>query len=289
MRAAMLRERTVEGADGLRIHLVEWSDEGVPMLLLHGYGQGARVWDDFAPVVAPAYRTVAMDLRGHGDSDWDPEQRYGYDAHVRDVEAVAAALGAERLVLVGHSFGGRVATFFAGAHPERMAGLVLVDSGPEVDPRGSTRIRQDAAEKARASFASVEEYEAVLRRAYPAARREAVARLARSGLRERADGRLEPKTDPDFRAGRRGLSDAERAESEREATDGLWAALRALPCPALVVRGAASDVLSPECADRMVDEALERGQLAVVPHAGHSVMLDNPDAFADAVAAFALE
>lgn len=288
MRAAMLRERRVEGADGLRIHLVEWSEEGVPMLLLHGYGNDARVWDDFAPVVAPAYRTVAMDLRGHGDSDWDPEHRYGYDAHVRDVEAVAAALGAERLVLVGHSFGGRVAALFAGAHPERTAGLVLVDSGPEVDPRGATRIRQDAAQKLHVSWASAADYEAALRRAYPAARPEAIARLARTGLRRREGGRLERKTDPDFRAGRIALSEEERAESERETTRALWQALRAVPCPALVVRGAASDILSPDCAERMVEDALPDGRLAVVPRAGHSVMLDNPEGFAEAVADFAL-
>ena len=57
--------------------------------------------------------------------------------------ASLAALGVERLVLVGHSLGGRIATLFAGAHPERMAGLVLVDSAPELDARGMIRIRQD--------------------------------------------------------------------------------------------------------------------------------------------------
>ena len=80
--------RHVRGADGNGIHVLEWSTEGVPLLLLHGFGNEAHIWDDFAPAVAPYYRTIAMDHRGHGDSDWDSEQRYGYEAMVRDVESV---------------------------------------------------------------------------------------------------------------------------------------------------------------------------------------------------------
>jgi pimeloyl-ACP methyl ester carboxylesterase len=68
----------------------------------------------------------------------------------------------------------------------------------------------------------------------------------------------------------------------------MWDALAALPCPVLVVRGAASDILSPEIADRMVEDVLQNGRLAVVPQAGHSVMTDNPSGFNEAVAAFVL-
>ena len=131
----------VGGAHGLSLHALEWSKEGVPLVLLHGFSNEAHIWDDVAPIVAPYYRTLAFDLRGHGDSDRDAERRYEYDAHVADLEEATAALGIERMVLVGHSFGGRVAMFFAGRHPERVAGLVIVDSGPEHDPRGSLRIR----------------------------------------------------------------------------------------------------------------------------------------------------
>jgi len=118
--------RHLEATHGLKLHLLEWSQEGVPLLLLHGFGNEAHIWDDFAPVVAAHYRTVALDHRGHGKSDWDPELRYDHDFMVDDVEAVTEALGMERLVIIGHSLGGRVATLFAGRHPERLAGLVLV-------------------------------------------------------------------------------------------------------------------------------------------------------------------
>jgi pimeloyl-ACP methyl ester carboxylesterase len=284
------RATTVPGADGLRLRVLEWSAEGTPLVLLHGFGNDAHVWDDLAPTLAPHYRTLAVDLRGHGDSDRDPERRYDYASHVRDLEALTAALGIGRLVLVGHSFGGRVAMLFAGAHPDRMAGLVVVDAGPELDARGTTRIVLDVQQQRERdlTFASAAEYERVLARAYPAARPETLARLAAHGLRRRPDGRLEPKTDPGFHASRGTLSDAERAAFERETTRALWEALARVPCPALVVRGAASDVLDPDVAERMAEEVLPRGRLAVVGRASHSVMLDNPDEFGAVVRAFAL-
>src|SRR4030095_15026938 len=121
------RDLRVKGAHGAELHLLEWSTEGVPMLLLHGFGNQAHIWDDFAPVVA-----------AHG------------------VETVTAALGIERMVLVGHSLGGRVSTLFAGRHPARLAGLVIVDIGPEVDRRGSLRIRQDVEMYLQQTFSRLE-------------------------------------------------------------------------------------------------------------------------------------
>jgi len=282
------RSLRLRGADGFSIHALEWSEEGTPLVLVHGFGNEAHIWDDFASVVAPHYRTVAVDLRGHGDSDHDPERRYDYEHHVADLEAVTAALGIERLVLVGHSFGGRACTLFAAKHPERMAGLVIVDIGPEHDPRGTTRIRMEVMQRGDGSFADPAEYERVLAHNFPAGSPDALRRMARHELRQRADGRWERKADPGFMAGRPGQGEAEAEARERDTAKRLWDALARIPCPTLVVRGAASDILSPEIADRMVDDVLAKGQLAIVPRAAHSVMTDNPPGFAEAVAAFVL-
>lgn len=284
------RSLTVAGDEGLPIHVVAWSDEGVPLVLLHGFGNDATIWSDFAPAVAPYYRTLAVDLRGHGDSGRDAASRYDYDFHVRDLERVFEALGIGRLVLVGHSFGGRVATLFAARHPERLAGLVLVDSGPELDARGTTRIRLDMERTggAAAPIASEAEYARMLSVAYPAARPEAIARMARAGLRPLPGGGFERKTDPAFHEAARRTTPEQAAERERRITAELWDALRSVRCPALVVRGAASDVLSADVADRMADEVLPSGRLAVVARASHSVMTDNPEGFAEAVCAFVL-
>ena len=268
--------------------MLEWSDEGVPLVLVHGFGNEAHIWDDFAPRVAPHYRTIAVDLRGHGDSDHDPEGRYDYDRHVADLEAVTAALGIERLVLVGHSFGGRTSMRFAAKHPERLAGLVVVDIGPEHDPRGTTRIRMEVMQRGDGSFAEPGEYERVLAHNFPAGSPDALRRMAKHELRQRDDGRWVRKADPAFMAGRPGQSEAEAEAGEKETAKQLWGALATIPCPTLVVRGAASDILSPEIADRMVDEVLANGQLAIVPLSAHSVMTDNPGGFAEAVCGFVL-
>ena len=284
------QSKTVKGDGGLDIHLLEWSQQGVPLLLLHGFGNEAHIWDDFAPEVAPHYRTLAMDHRGHGDSAWDPDRAYDLDTLLRDVEAVTAALGIDRMVLIGHSLGGRISTLFAGAHPERLAGLVLVDVGPELDARGIMRIRQETGENVDPSFTDREAYERLLSLHYPAATPGALQRMALYGLRQRDDGRYVLKMDPALR-GAFGAPETPEAASEREQEmiEAQWKALGRVQCPTLIVRGAASDVFSPEIADRMVDDVLTNGRLAVVAQAGHSVMTDNPSGFNDAVSSFVLE
>jgi pimeloyl-ACP methyl ester carboxylesterase len=280
--------RRIPGSDGVGINVLEWSETGVPLVLLHGFGNEAHIWDDFAPVVAPHYQTVALDHRGHGDSEWDAEERYGLDALVADVENVTAELGFERLVVVGHSLGGRVATIFASRHPERMAGLVIVDIGPDIDARGSMRIRMDVESNQAPKFASVAEYARALSIAYPAARPDALDRMAHHGLRACDDGSFEFKMDPALRGWMTSRDGVEIESSDPMSPESQWAALAKIACPTLVVRGAASDILSPETADKMVDEVLADGHLEVVARAGHSVMTDNPDGFRDAVAGFVL-
>ncbi len=270
--------RRVPGLDDLEINVLEWSTEGTPLAFVHGFSNDAHVWDDIVPVVAPHYRVLCLDLRGHGDSACDPDGAYDLDSMTGDLECVFDALGIQRLVLVGHSLGGRVSMSFAGRHPEKMAGLVIVDTGPEHDPRGTTRISMDMQNSAH-SFDSIAEYEHVLARQYPVTPQRTLARLAREWLRETPDGRFELKLDPNMMKGRTQGSAEELQKRSREDAKLLWHALEKLPCPALVVRGAASDILDPDTADKMVDEVIPNGELAVIDRAGHSVMLDNPEGF----------
>ena len=277
----------VPGVDGLSLHLLQWSDEGPPLLFLHGFDNDAHVWEEFAPTLAPYYRTLALDQRGHGESDWDTEGRYDHETMARDVEAVLDTLGIKRVALVGHSLGGRVAIRFSGRNPERMAGLVIVDCGPEFDPRGVTRIQLET-QTADPSFRSVEAFGDLLARRYPEAEPATLERLAGHWLRRRPDGRFEPKTDPGFGRVRGEMSAEPSRDWAREEAARLWDALERTPCPTLVIRGAASDVLDPDTAERMAEEALPKGRLEVIPRAGHSVMLDNPKAFQEALVRFAL-
>jgi len=283
----------VPGADGLGLNVLEWSQEGTALLFIHGFSNEAHIWDDFAPALAPHYRVLAMDLRGHGDSDWHEGADYEYASHVADVLALLDHLAIERVVIVAHSLGGRISMLLAKEAPERIAGLVIVDSAPEIDRRGAVRISMDTAENMSPTFDRVAQYETMLAHAYPAATPEAIARMAKYQLRQRDDGRYELKMDTNLRrfvgGEGEGPPDAETlAAMEAERSEAMWKGLEALECPALVVRGAASDIVSADTADRMAEEALKKGQLAVVAQAGHSVMTDNPAGFADALCGFVL-
>ena len=276
----------VTGPHENRLHVLEWSTEGVPMVLLHGHGNEAHLWDDFVPAVAEHYRVLAVDQRGHGDSDWDSEGRYHAEDMCDDLERVLEHFEIDRFVLIGFSMGGRVSTVFAGRHPERLAGLVLVDIGPELDARGTSRIGQEMSEQRAPVFTSIEEYARMLSLNYPAGQPAALQRMAKYALKKRDDDLWELKMDPKLRGDR--PNDEEARKAEETFIQYQWDALAKLPCPTLVVRGAASDILAPDTADKMVDEVLQNGKLEVVPQAAHSVATDNPEGFERAVCSFVL-
>lgn len=121
---------------------------------------------------------------------------------------------------------------------------------------------------------------------YPAGQPGALKRMAEFGLRKRDDGLFELKMDPNLRGDR--PNDEESRKQEEQFIARQWEALAKLECPTLVVRGAASDILAPDTADRMVEDVLQNGTLAVVPQAAHSVATDNPQGFESAVCAFVL-
>ena len=127
-RASTPTDRAVPG-DGLSLHARDWGGGGRPVVLLHGLASNARIWDGVAPRLAGAgLRVVALDLRGHGDSD-QPGDGYGFETVGRDLEAALAALGLERPVLAGHSWGASVALQYAAGRAVALAGLALVDGG----------------------------------------------------------------------------------------------------------------------------------------------------------------
>lgn len=86
---------------------------GTPVLLVHGFGHTGAVWDHLARALPSGLRPIAVDLRGHGESPWSPEGDYDLVAYAADLEALASALGLERLHVVAHSLGGHIATLFA--------------------------------------------------------------------------------------------------------------------------------------------------------------------------------
>jgi pimeloyl-ACP methyl ester carboxylesterase len=127
-RASTPTDRAVPG-DGVTLHARDWGGGGRPVVLLHGLASNARIWDGVAPRLAGAgLRVVAIDLRGHGDSD-QPGDGYGFETVGRDLAAALDALGLARPVLAGHSWGAGVALQYAAGRSGAAAGLALVDGG----------------------------------------------------------------------------------------------------------------------------------------------------------------
>lgn len=119
-------DRAVPG-DGVGLHARDWGGSGQAVVLLHGLASNARIWDGVASRLAGAgLRVVALDQRGHGASE-QPGSGYDFATLGRDLSAALAALGIERPVLAGHSWGANVALRFAADRPGALAGLALVD------------------------------------------------------------------------------------------------------------------------------------------------------------------
>ena len=262
---------------GFRLHYVEWGDPAnPPLVLLHGITGHARTWDTLAIALADRWRVLALDQRGHGDSDPAPDADYGVGAMADDLAAFADALGIVRFTLLGLSMGGRVSMGFAGAYPERVERLVIVDIAPDIHPPGMTRIRGMIA----GSPESIESEEWAVETAMAANPRADVGELRhriKHALRRAPDGTLTWKYARDVR-------DMMRRGGRREPLD-LWERLTRITCPTLLIRGAESDVLSPELAARVVS-SLRDGRLVEVPDAGHTVPGDRPARFVEVVRAF---
>ncbi|MFI5268663.1 MAG: alpha/beta fold hydrolase, partial [Chloroflexota bacterium] len=123
--------------DGLRLHYLDWTGSGdTTIVFLHGAALTAHTWDLVCLALRGRFRCLALDARGHGDSDWPADKAYGVEEHVGDVEGLVEALGLDRFVLVGHSMGGGTALAYAGRNSRRLRGLVVVDTGPRPPSAG---------------------------------------------------------------------------------------------------------------------------------------------------------
>ena len=255
---------------GSRFHYTEQGAHDAPVvLLLHGVTGHARTWDTEGAALASSYRVLALDQRGHGDSDPPPDTDYTVASLTADLAAFADALKLSRFAVVGLSLGGRVAIQYAGTHPARVSRLVVVDIGPEIAPQGRGRVGGLMA-SAPERFATSDEAFAYLRLNNPRYTEAMLRHRATHGLRALPDGGLTWKYD-------RGLRDLVRSGRWSDPID-LWPAWRALACPTLLVRGAESDILTTDIAKRMVD-AQPHARYVEVAGAGHTVPGDQPDVF----------
>jgi pimeloyl-ACP methyl ester carboxylesterase len=258
---------TTDSLGGVTLHALHHGSSTAPgLVLLHGGGANAHWWDHLAPTLAKDFHVVALDFRGHGDSDHPDALEPG--AFQSDLEALLAHLDAPDAILIGHSMGAHVAFHHAGGGGRTRAVVALECS------RGggrSERRRARLALAARRTYASREE---AVRRfqflpAAPAAAEHLRVAIADHSVREESDGRF----GYEFDARWFGLP-------VRTPPD-----LASIRCPVLLIRGAESRLLTADGAAELI-ERLPDARLVEIPQAGHNVQIERPGEVLAAVTTF---
>jgi len=264
---------------GVRLAGERWpgSRPGAVVLLLHGGGQTRHSWRRTARRLAASGRTaVALDARGHGDSEWHPAHDYTLDGFVEDLIKYVPTLPSPP-VLVGASLGGITSLIAAGEHPGLACALVLVDVVVRIEPTGVARIR-DFMTASPEGFSSLEEVADAIAAYNPLRRRPHNLDGLRKNVRQRADGRWYWHWDPAFM---RIDDEPQRRIDPKRLRD----AASRLTIPTLIVRGAHSDIVSEAGLADML-QLVPQAQTADVQAAGHMVAGDDNDIFAARLEAF---
>ena len=262
-------------ANGMRLHYLNWGNAHLPkLLLLHGSTQQAHMWDFFALAMRDHFHIVAVDQRGHGDSDWSEAGDYDTGFHVADLDAFTDAIGWDRFTLGGLSMGGRNAYGFAARHPHKIDRLVIVDVGPDVAAEGRRHIAEFLE-----GTDTFETLDWLVERVHQFNPRRPVEQIRGSlvnNLKQLDDGSWTWKHDR-----RRGI----RRDRGMEFNDEAWRDLGAVTAPTLLVRGAESNILSAQTAEKM-RQTLAQCHFEEVERAGHLVPSDNPVRFEQVVRAY---
>jgi pimeloyl-ACP methyl ester carboxylesterase len=255
--------------NNLKLHLVDWAPGGSskpPMVLIHGVTGYAHMWDHIALNFKDEYHVLALDQRGHGDSDWSPEQAYESADLGSDLTALFSELKLKDAVLVGASWGGLSSILHTANHPDTVRQLILVDIGMEF-----SQSETDVFPRPR-EFKDYKELETHERNGnlFPA-----LWTLRGSiGTSVRSEGDvLVRKHDPFF---------FERWPFRNR---DYWTEAGQIKVPTLLMHGSDSFVLSAEMAQKTA-AAIPNCELVEIGGAGHSIQLDNPPAFEAAIREF---
>lgn len=257
------RSRRFRTADGLELHYLDWPGSGDTIVFLHGGSLTAHTWDLVALELANDFHCIALDLRGHGQSDWS--ERYSIPDSVRDVESLVAELGVGGVHVVGMSLGGNVAAHYAASANTRARSLTLVDVGPWVDFNATENMREFMGRPI--SELSLDE---LVDRAF--------AVSTSGGPRDKILYRYMHMTHrlPDgslaWRADRRRPHDFAHILAKLEELPEL---AKSMALPVRIVRGGRSRVLTDEKVARFA-ACFPNGSWVLVPDAGHNVQEDAP-------------
>jgi pimeloyl-ACP methyl ester carboxylesterase len=260
--------------DGLKLHYRDYAGrtDRPPLLMLHGLTRNSRDFENVAARYAGDWRVIAVDFRGRGQSARDPNSaQYVPGTYAADVIQLLDELGIGEAVFLGTSLGGLVTMIVAQVAPERVAGVLLNDVGPELDLSGIDRIKTYVGKPV--VFRDWDEVADTLQErtgdVHPRYGRAEWLRFAKRICRQTAQG---VEFDYDM-----AIADPFNAGNTGEVSDG-WPYYRVLAGrPILVLRGETSDLLSDAAAQRMATE-IPDVEVVTVPRVGHAPDLDEPEA-----------
>lgn len=273
-----MQRRSFTGAQGQRL-AAEAIGDGPPVLLAHGGGQTRAAWTKVSRALAAAgYQAIAIDMRGHGESEWSPSGAYHFSDYAADLLAIADTLP-EQPAVVGASLGGLAGLLAEGElRPGAFASLTLVDVTPQLEPDGVAHILGFMAAHLDEGFATADEAAAAIAAYLPHRKQRGPSETLERYLRRCDDGRLRWHWDPRFIA----VASGSRPE-EQEAR--FAAAARRLRLPVHLIRGGSSNLVTTEAARQFLQFA-PHASFTDIADAGHMVVGDRNDAFTEAIVGF---
>ncbi len=265
--------------NGLELHHLEWGREGAPVLvMLHGVRLHAHCWSDFSRRFQHRFHILALDARGHGESQWSTERDYHLHSYYEDLEAVLRERGLKQVTLLGHSLGARTAMLYTHLHQELVERLILVDMGAglpsAIARKDFSRVTETPPPRDFATHAEAGDYLAAILKRAP---REMIDESVVHGMRRNEQGRWVWKYDPALGAPPQPRPGAREWD--------LWEAVAKTTCPTLLLHGEESQVVTPEIAARM-GEVMADCRVELVANAGHALFTEQPRGFAESVGRF---
>ncbi|OZA94639.1 alpha/beta hydrolase [Altererythrobacter sp. H2] len=271
------QDRFWTSPDGLKLHFRDYPgrDDRLPVLCLHGLTRNARDFEQLAAHLAGERRILALDMRGRGDSEYARDSAtYNPVTYVGDVIALLEQEGIAQFIAVGTSLGGLMTMLMASIAPQRLAGAVLNDIGPEVDPSGIDRIREylGQARSFPTWMHAARALQEVHGASHPGFAIEDWLAMAKRCMVVQQNGRIGFDYD---------MAIAEPfRDAEGAVPPDLWPAFEALAAaPLLIVRGGASDLLKPETLAEMLRRHPD-AEAVTIADVGHAPTLDEPEAVA---------
>jgi pimeloyl-ACP methyl ester carboxylesterase len=263
-------------SQGLRLHYTDWGNDTAPsLILIHGGRDHSRSWDEVARALQPHLHVMAPDLRGHGDSDWTKGSSYSLSDYVYDLTCLVRSASVHQTAIVGHSMGGMIGLMYAGAYPDRMSHLAVLDGVTVLPglPRAPIheritewvaqldRIAEQKTRGYRTIAEAAERMSAHNKRLTP----EQALHLASHGVKRNADGGYSWKFDEYQKA---------RAPYRLSPDDhiALWSRIT---CPTLLLRGDESFLPDLETAGALAH--FRQPKLVTIAGAGHWLHHDKLD------------